>query len=252
MYAKVALLLLSFTVTVFGETCTCGRLKACIDQKKSVEQKSHDKCISQCRKKLPDRGGKIKQCMNEKQSALKRLNDNQVDCLLNPALGACVAPRARRQSDSNNYFVQLSASDFQPASNRGKWIQAEAEAQAETNIGSGIDADDLLQSYNDCVHNCLQEIGRETGEGLASGETIQAVDPMGRHLAVIQECQLTEKCNVNLNSLAKAAINSCQSNRAEMLNFKQDIKLKFCRCVRGVLQKTNSEMPCLPDAGNVE
>jgi hypothetical protein len=245
MYAKVALLLISFTLGAFGESCTCGGLKACIDQKTNRMQRSHDKCAFQCRKKLPGNNEKVQECIEDKQYALTKLNDNQIDCLLNPSMGVCVAPRARRQSDSNNFFVQLSASDFQPASNRGKWIQAGAEAQPETSINGGIDVEQLLQPYNDCMDKCIQDIRQEKGEGLASGETVQAVDPMGRHLATIQECQLTEQCTVNLAALAEAAgTTSCQSDRTDVFNFKQDIKQSLCRCVRGALQKSDSEMPC--------
>jgi len=246
MYAKVAILLLGFAVAAYGETCTCSGLKACADAKKDLRQKNQAKCSSKCRNKLPGDADQVQQCINDKSDALEKLKENQLDCLLNPAEGACMAPRARRQSDPRNFFVQPGASDFQPESNRGKWIQA--GAQTETNVNANVDADDLLQPYHNCLHTCLQGIHPEKGEGLASGATQGAVDQMGRHLTAIQECQLTEKCTINISSLAKAAQTSCQSDRADELSFKQDIKLSYCRCVRGALQKSESEMPCLPDA----
>jgi hypothetical protein len=246
MYAKVALLLLGFAVAVYGESCTCSGLKACVDAKKDLRLKNQAKCISKCRNKLPGDPDQVQQCIRDKSAALEKVKEKQVDCLLNPAQGACTAPRARRQSDPRNFFVQPGASDFQPASNRGKWIQA--GAQTETSINAGVDADDLLQSYHNCMHTCLQGLHPEKGEGLASGATQGAVDPLGRHLAAIEECQSTQGCTVDASSLVKAAQTSCQSDLADELNYKQDVKLSFCRCVRGVLQKNESEMPCLPDA----
>lgn len=246
MYAKVALLVLGFAAVALGETCTCSGLKACVDAKKDLRFKTHAKCVSRCNSKLPGDADQVQQCIKDKSDALEKLKENQMDCLLNPVEGACTAPRARRQSDPRNFFVQPSVSDFQPASNRGKWIHA--GTVTETRVSVGNDAEDLLKPYHDCMHSCLQETRPENGEGLAPGVTQGAVDPIGRSLAEIQECQLTEKCTINLTSLAKAAHTSCQSDRADVLSFKQDIKLSFCRCMRGVLQKTEAEMPCMPDA----
>lgn len=129
--------------------------------------------------------------MKDKSDALEKLKEGEVDCLLNPVWGACMAPRAHRQTDPNNFFVQPSADDFQPASNHGKWIQTGAKTQ--TSISVGVNADDLLKPYHDCMHKCLQELHPEKGEGLASGATQGAVDLLGRDLAAIQECQLTQK-----------------------------------------------------------
>jgi len=245
MYAKIALLLLGFAAAVHGETCTCSGLKACVDGKKDVRQANHDKCVARCHGNLPGDADQVQLCIKDKSDALDKLKEDQVDCLLNPVGGACVAPRARRQTDPNNFFVQPSASDFQPASNRGKWIQG--GVQTQPSISAGVDADELLKPYHDCMHKCSQELHPEKGEGLASGATQGAVDQLGRNLAAIQDCQLAQKCTMNLTSLGKQADTTCQSNRADVLSFKQDVKQSFCRCVRGVLQKSEEEMPCLPD-----
>jgi len=245
MYAKVALLLLGLAVAAYGETCTCGGLKACVDGKKDLHQKNNDKCVARCHDNLPGDADQVQQCIQDKRAALEKLKEDQVDCLLNPVGGVCTAPRARRQSDPHNFFVQPSAGDFQPASNRGRWIQA--GAQTQTSVNAAVDADDLMKPYHDCMHKCLQEIRPEKGEGLASGATQGAVDQLGRNLALIEGCQLTEKCTVDLSSLSKQ-VQTCQSDRSDILSFKQDIKLSYCRCVRGVLHKSESEMPCIPDA----
>jgi hypothetical protein len=249
MYAKVALLLLGLAVVAHGETCTCSGLKACVDGKKDIRQKNHDKCVAQCQNNLPgDAADQLQQCIQDKSNALEQLKENQVDCLLNPAGGVCSAPRARRQTDRNNFFVQPSAGDFQSESNRGKWIQAGAQAQAQASVSASVDADDLLKPYHDCMHKCLQKIRPEKGEGLASGATQGAVDQLGRNLALISECQVTEKCTIDLASLSKQVQTACQTDRSDALNFKQDVKLSYCRCVRGALHKSESEMPCTPDA----
>jgi len=246
MYAKVVLLLLGLAVAAYGETCTCSGLKACVDGKKEVRQANHDKCAARCHDNLPGNADQVQQCMKGKSDALEKLKEDQVDCLLNPVGGACVAPRARRQADpNNNFFVQPSASDFQPISNRGKWILP--AGQTHTSTSASVDADSLLKPYHDCVHKCLQEKHPEKGEGLASGATQGAVDPLGRHLATIQECQLTQKCTIDFSSLGNQ-METCQSNSADVLSFKQDVKLSFCRCVRDALQKTEVDMPCLADA----
>jgi hypothetical protein len=246
MYAKVAFLLLGFAVAAFGETCTCGRLKACVEANDDLRHKSQAKCASRCRNKLPGDADQLQQCMKEKSDGLEKVKEHEIDCLLNPAEGTCTAPRARRQSDPRNFFVQPSASDFQPESNRGKWIRP--GAQTEIGIGARVDADVLLKPYYDCTHSCMQEMHPEKGEGLASGANQGAVDPIGRHLTAIQECQLKEKCTIDVASLANAVRTSCQSDSEDALSFKQDIKLSFCRCIRDVLQKTETEMPCMPDA----
>lgn len=246
MYAKVALLLLGFAVVAHGETCTCSGLKACVDGKKDMRQKNQDKCVARCHNNLPGDADQVQQCIQDKSDALEQLKEDQVDCLLNPVGGVCSAPRARRQADRNNFFVQPSAGDFQPESNRGKWIQA--GAQTQTSVQASVDADDLLKPYHDCMHKCLQEIRPEKGEGLASGATQGAVDQLGRHLALISECQVTAKCTIDLASLSKQVQTTCQTDRPDVLSFKQDAKLSYCRCVRGALHKSESEMPCSPDA----
>jgi hypothetical protein len=248
MYAKVALLLLGFAVVAHGETCTCSGLKACVDGKKDMRQKSHDKCVARCQSNLPGDAGQVQQCIQDKSDALEQLKEDQIDCLLNPAGGVCSAPRARRQTQKNNFFVQPNAGDFQSESNRGKWIQAGAQAQAQASVSANVDADDLLKPYHDCMHKCLYEIRPEKGEGLASGATQGAVDQLGRHLTLISECQVSAKCTVDLASLSNQVRTACQTDRPDILNFKQDIKQSYCRCVRGALHKDESEMPCLPDA----
>lgn len=245
MYAKVALLLLGFAVAAFGETCTCSGLKACVDAKKDLRNRTHIKCASRCVKKLPGDNNQVQQCLKDKNDAMEKLKENQMDCLLNPIGGVCTAPRARRQSDPHNFFVQPSAADFQPASNRGRWIQP--GAQASTSANTGGDADDLLKPYHDCMHSCWQELHPEKGEGLASGATQGAVDPLGRHIAAIGECQLTAKCNVETAALAKMA-QTCQSDSEDELNYKLDVNQSFCRCMQGALQKTDAEMPCTLNA----
>lgn len=247
MYAKVTLLLLSLIVAVLGETCTCGGLKACVDAKNDLRHKSHAKCASRCRGKLPGDAGQVQQCIKYKNDAREKIKEQQIDCLLNPTAGTCVAPRARRQSDPRNFFVQPSASDFQPASNRGKWIQAGAQTSISSNVDANVDLDNLLHQYHDCMHTCLQELLPEKGEGLASGATQTAVDPIGRHLTAIQECQLSEKCTIDAISLARTT-QTCQSDKGDVTSFRQDAELSFCRCLRDALQKSEAEMPCSPDA----
>jgi hypothetical protein len=249
MYAKVTLLLLGFAVAAYGETCNCSRLKACIDEKKDVLQRITNKCAARCQDRLPDNADKVQKCMKEKNDALEQLKDDQMDCLLNPTGGTCVAPRARRQTNKNNFFVQPSAADFQPASNQGRWIQAGAQAQTQTQTGASVkvDGDQVLQPYYDCVHKCVKEVRPEKGEGMASGMTQGAVDQLGRHLAAIQECQTAEKCTVDVPSLVQAA-QTCQTDRADVLSSKKNISQNFCKCMRDALNKSDTEMPCLPDA----
>lgn len=247
MYAKIALLVLGLAVAVIGETCNCGRLKACTDAKKEQIQRTETKCATRCAKYLPGEGDQIQQCLKEKSDALDKLKDNQMNCLLNPAGGVCTAPRARRQSDPRNYFVQPGASDFQPASNRGKWIQP--GAQTESAVSAGTNIDDLLKPYHDCTHKCLQELHPEKGEGLASGATQGAVDPIGRHLTAIEQCQQTEKCIIDTASLANVA-QVCQSDKEDEQKYKLDVKLSFCRCMRGALGRSEADMPCGREANN--